>query len=149
MATLEAALVRATRAVEDAHACAHFDLLEWGRWSLVKRDGRPILKGSAVWTMPGDHDPGTDPKAEAAIPRLSFDEKRCTELDQLVNDVSFPSLWRRVVTMNYLPASKVRGIPSEFLRPALAGVSAASYVEQLAFALQFLQKPLDGVVKSA
>lgn len=130
------AFAHQVRAIEAVHQGIHSDLLDWGRWGQERFPGRPELARPAIWDLPGEYDPGLDPEATPESPEEPINEKRAIELDTTINDLgSFPTLWARILYVNYVWR------PVEWVRPEVVlrrGMPNESYLRQLHLAIEGL-----------
>ena len=128
------------REIEDTHP-VHKDLLNWARWGLHD-DTRPTLAAPAIWDLPGDPDPDRDQDVPPETIDPPVNEKRAIELDERINNPDFPTVWLRVIRVNYLPPKRRFGfcehVLPEWQRPGAARMDPQAYLEQLRNALEEL-----------
>lgn len=122
---------------------AHQDLLNWAAWGL-QDDFAPRLAIPAVWDMPGAPDPDRDTEAPPEVPPVPVNEKRALEIDKRIHDPEFPAIWRKVLSVHYLPPKYRNGHRCQnalpiWQRPQAARCSMDTYLEQLRNALERLE----------
>ncbi len=105
------------REIQGAFAIAHKALVQWGIWSRNRSGIYPTITSPSMWEQyaPNDKDlrewveasedativPQLEIKAEAANDG-DCDEKTAEELDILIHDQEFPTIWRKCLSAAYV-----------------------------------------------
>lgn len=120
------------RSVEAHYASVHNNLMAWARWSRERFPGHPRISVSGIWSLPGETDPDRDTESIPEPVQPPIDEKAVLILDAKINELGFPSAWRRVLKSSYLKQML------EYQRPDDAHMGYDYFVDQLADVLEFL-----------